>query len=48
MLSVNVKNVAFMTNKIILSIQSAVIHGAVGNNAAMPIYQYLHLSLIHI
>ena len=30
-----------MTNKIILSIQSAVIHGAVGNNAAMPIYQYL-------
>ena len=31
-----------MTNKIILSIQSAVIHGAVGNNAAMPIYQYLH------
>ena len=31
-----------MTNKNILSIQSAVIHGAVGNNAAMPIYQYLH------
>ena len=31
-----------MTNKVILSIQSAVIHGAVGNNAAMPIYQYLH------
>ena len=30
-----------MTNKIILSIQSAVMHGAVGNNAAMPIYQYL-------
>ena len=30
-----------MTNKIILSIQSAVIHGAVGNSAAMPIYQYL-------
>ena len=30
-----------MTNKVILSIQSAVVHGAVGNNAAMPIYQYL-------
>ena len=30
-----------MTNKIILSIQSAVMHGAVGNSAAMPIYQYL-------
>lgn len=30
-----------MTNKVILSIQSAVMHGAVGNNAAMPIYQYL-------
>ena len=31
-----------MTNKVILSIQSSVIHGAVGNSAAMPIYQYLH------
>jgi pyridoxine kinase len=31
-----------MTNKVILSVQSAVVHGAVGNNAAMPIYQYLH------
>ena len=30
-----------MTNKIILSIQSAVMHGAVGNSAAMPIYQHL-------
>ena len=30
-----------MTNKVILSIQSSVVHGAVGNNAAMPIYQYL-------
>ena len=30
-----------MTNKVILLIQSAVMHGAVGNNAAMPIYQYL-------
>ncbi len=30
-----------MTNKLILSIQSAVMHGAVGNSAAMPIYQHL-------
>ena len=35
------ENVVFMTNKVILSIQSSVVHGAVGNNAAMPIYQYL-------
>jgi pyridoxine kinase len=31
-----------MTKNVILSIQSAVMHGAVGNNAAMPIYQHLH------
>lgn len=28
-------------NQVILSIQSAVMHGAVGNDAAMPIYQHL-------
>ena len=37
----NKEKSGFMTNKIILSIQSAVMHGAVGNSAAMPIYQYL-------
>jgi pyridoxine kinase len=41
MLRVHSKNAVFMTNQVILSIQSAVMHGAVGNNAAMPIYQYL-------
>ena len=30
-----------MTKRVILSIQSAVMHGAVGNDAAMPIYQHL-------
>lgn len=30
-----------MTEQVILSIQSAVMHGAVGNDAAMPVYQHL-------
>ena len=30
-----------MTQQVILSIQSAVMHGAVGNEAAMPVYQHL-------
>ena len=30
-----------MAQQVILSIQSAVMHGAVGNDAAMPVYQHL-------